>query len=422
MSEYWVYTWLDSNRIRNIDELKTSLARAGVLDELKQAADLVVESWRSSPVEARPLSLIAGAGIDLSGRLDCNATSCRRAQVDRLFRRAWHYFQTIVARDAIAEDLRVHRNCSDDEVRERLLPHFETALIVREYGAEALVEFLPRIPACFEHWRQHAKEAGIEDIALRESELVDQLLPVTDIALRKNNGGMHCTLNNSGFSHTQWVDFSETDTRGKGEQQIKREALTRVARKFLVHLSADVNAARKYGGAFGSSIPIFQRLLANRGEGVSNVAFEVGLPALDGLSTAQLIDVRLEYADSFARFRKHLQSFLEECIRQGVASPADIRAKLKADLIDAELEELKSNLKQAEDALKLKSAYALTLSTLTMIIGVTTGIVTPAVAFGLGATVTAASLSPGVSRYVDETTRIGSDDMYFLLQAEAHQH
>ncbi len=146
MSEYWAYTWLDSHKIRTIDELKASLASSDILYELKQAAELVVESWRSSHVEARPLSLIAGAGIDLSGRLDCNATSCRRAQVDRVFRRAWHYFQTIVARDAIAEDLTLHKNCPDAELRSLLPPHFETVLIVRELGAEALVEFLPRVP------------------------------------------------------------------------------------------------------------------------------------------------------------------------------------------------------------------------------------------------------------------------------------
>jgi hypothetical protein len=422
MSEYWVYTWLDSNGIRTLDELKRTLSKQGALGELKQAADLVIEAWRSSPVEARPLSLIAGAGIDLSGRLDCNHSKCRRAQVDRLFRRAWHYFPTIVARDAIAEDLTLHRNCSDDEVRERLLPHFETALIVREYDAEPLVEFLPRVPACFRHWRHYAKEAGIEDIASREAEFVEQLLAATDVALRSVNGGVLCTLDNHDFSHTQWVDLTEAEIRGKTKKQIKRKALERVARKFLVHLSADVSSAKIYGGAFGSSIPIFGKLLANRGEGVGNVAFEVGLPALDGLSVAQLIDVRIEYADSFTRFRKRLQSFLEECIRQGVSKPSDIRAKLRSDLIEKELNELKSSLEQAEQALRRKSGYALSLSILTTVIGATSGIVTPAVAFGLAATVAAGSLSPGVSKYIDDTTRIKSDEMYFLLQAEAHRH
>ena len=90
MSEYWAYTWLDSSRIGTIDELKRSLASADTIDELKQSAELVIESWRISSVEPRPLSLIAGAGIDLSGRLDCNTPECRRAQVERLFRRTWH--------------------------------------------------------------------------------------------------------------------------------------------------------------------------------------------------------------------------------------------------------------------------------------------------------------------------------------------
>lgn len=422
MTEYWVYTWLDSHRVKTIDEVGTLLNRAGILDELKESADLVLENWNASPVEARPLSLVAGAGIDLSGRLDCNSSKCRRAQVDRLFRRAWHYFPTIVARDAIAEDLIVHSSCPDEEVRERLLPNFETALIVREFGAESLVEFLPRTPPCFKHWQQHAKEAGIEDIALREAELVDRLLLETDIVLRKDSDGVRCTLNNHDFSHTQWVEFSNADIRRKSKKRIQRDALQKVAREFLVHLSADVNAAKKLGGAFGSSLPIFQKLLTNRDEKLSNIAFQVELPALDGLSTAQLIDVRLEYKDTFTRFRNRLQLFLEECVQQGIAKPEDIRAKLKAELIESELVELRSDLKQAEEALKRKSAYALSLSTLTAIIGVTTGIVTPAVAFGLAATVTATSLGTGVSRYVDETTRIKADDMYFLLQAESHYH
>jgi hypothetical protein len=422
MSEYWAYTWLDSHKIRTIDELKASLASSDILYELKQAAELVVESWRSSHVEARPLSLIAGAGIDLSGRLDCNATSCRRAQVDRVFRRAWHYFQTIVARDAIAEDLTLHKNCPDAELRSLLPPHFETVLIVRELGAEALVEFLPRVPACFKHWQQHAKEAGIEDVADREAEIIDRLVSETSIELRRKADSALCTLNNPDFSHTQWIEFSRQDMKGKGEKRLKREALQRIARMFLVHLSADLNAARKYGGTFGSTIPMFQRLLANRGEKVSNVAFKVELPALDGLSTAQLIEVRLRYEDSFNRFRKRLGLFLEECVRQGVTGPPDIRAKLKADLIDGELEELKWNLEQAEKSLKRKSMYALTLGTLVATIGVTTGIITPPAAFGLAATISAASLSPGASKYVDDMVKLKSDDVYFLLQAETHQH
>lgn len=422
MSDYWVYTWLDGHRIRTVDELKGSLASAGIIQDLKQSAELVIESWRTSSVEPRPLSLIAGAGIDLSGRLDCNATDCRRAQIDRLFRRAWHYFQTIVARDAIAEDLIVHKNCHDAEVRERLLPHFETVLMVQELGAEALVEFLPRVPACFKHWRKHARQAGIGDIAERETEIVDQLLGATSIALKRELDGVLCTMNNPDFSHTQWVDFPQDKIRGKTEQQIKRDALRTVVRGFLVHLTADVNAARKYGGAFGSTIPMFQKPIANRSEKASNVAFEVELPALDGLSTLQLIEVRLKYQDTFTRFRKRIGSFLEECVRQGLTRRADIQAKLKTDLIDGKLEELKLNLKQAEESLKRKSTYALCLGSLVATIGVTTGIVTPPVAFGLAATVSATSLGAGVSKYVDDTVKLKSDDMYFLLQAEAHQH
>jgi hypothetical protein len=64
----------------------------------------------------------------------------------------------------------------------------------------------------------------------------------------------------------------------------------------------------------------------------------------------------------------------------------------------------------------------LSLGSLVATIGVTTGIVTPPVAFGLLATVSATSLSAGVSKYVDDSVKLKSHDMYFLLQAEAHEH
>lgn len=422
MATYWAYTWLDSHGITTIDGVDARLTSSAVIEGLKESAELVLEAWRTSNVEARPLSLIAGAGIDLSGRLDCNATDCRRLQVDRLFRRAWHYFNTIVARDAITEDLIVHKACPDPEIRRRLRPHFETILMVRELGAEALVEFLPRVPACFEHWREHAKEGGIQDIADKEMEIVTQLLRKTSIELRHDSDGVFCTLNNPDFAHTQWVELLKNEIRGKSDGQIKRVALQRVVRMFLVNLTADAKAAKWYGGALGSTIPMFQKLLANRGKEVSNVAFEVALPSLDGLSTAQLIEVRLKYQDTFSRFRKHLRSFLEECMRQGVTRPADIQVKLKTELIDGELEEIKLDLKRAEESLKRKSAYALCIGSLVATIGVISGIITPPVAFGLLATASVSSLGPGVSKYVDDMEKVKSDDMYFLLQAEAHQH
>jgi hypothetical protein len=422
MPEYWAQTWLDSERIKTVGGVISALGSPAVIKELKESAQLVIESWKVAHINPRPESMVAGAGIDLSGRLDCNATKCRRAQVDRLFRRAWHYFETIIARDAIAEDLVVHRNCPDEEVRRRLVPHFETLLIVREFGAEALVEFLPRVPACSQHWKQHATEAGIGDIAAGERKVVNQLIADSDITLQKEKGGAVCTINNPDFSHTQWIHFSGNEIEGRSEKQITRAAVRRVMHTFLAHLTSDIEAARKYGGSFASTIPIFQKLLANRGPEIGNVAFEIDLPILDGLSTAQLIDVRLKYQETFVRFRKRLGSFLEDCIRQGVSDPENIRHKLRTDLIEGEAEELKSYLKNAQLSLKKKSAYALTLGSLVATIGVATGIVAPPAAFGLLATVSATSMGAGVSKYVDDMARIKSDDMYFLLQAESHSH
>jgi hypothetical protein len=405
-----------------MDQLKASLESPDVLSELKEVAGLVVENWRESAVIPRPRSLIAGAGIDLSGRLDCNASSCRRAQVDRLFRRTWHYFETIVARDAIAEDLVVHKNCPDSELLERLPPLFETALMVRELGASELVEFLPRVPACFEHWRQHAHEAGIDDIAEQEGRIIDDFARNVRAEISNGQHEVVCALNSPDFSHTQWVSFDPKDVVGKSEGKLVRDAVARVTHMFLVNLTADLNAARKYGGAFGSTIPAFKTLLATRGNTTSNIAVELSLPALEGLSTAQLIEVRFKYGDSFARFQRRIRDFLAECVRDGITAPDSLREKMRCDLIDHELEELRGNLRDAEKSMKIKAAYAATLGTFVATVGVSTGIVTGPVAFGLAASIAGGALSPGVSKHVDEIVRIKSNDLYFLLQAEGHAH
>lgn len=422
MSDYWASTWLDSQGIRSIDRLTASLGSPTMLRELKESAESVIDVWRASPIEPQPRSLVAGAGIDLSGRLDCNATECRRAQVDKLFRRAWHYFDKIVARDSIAEVLIVHKDCPDSELLERLVPLFETLFIVRELGAEALVEFLPRVPACAVHWHQHAEEAGIGDIADREESIVDDFARNATAEIHNEEGTVVCVLNSPDFSHTQWIDFEPQRIAGKTEEQILRAAVGRVVREFLVHLTADVKAAKMYGGAFGSTIPAFHRLMAGRGNRPASVAVELELPALEGLSTEQLIEVRCKYEDSFARFQQRIRAFVADCIRDGVISPEDVKSKLSSDLIDRDLAELRRKLDDARKSLKMKGVYAAGLGALVATVGVTTKLVTDPVAFGLAASIGATSLSPGVSRHIDEVTSVKSHDLYFLLQAEKHSH
>jgi ribosome-binding factor A len=278
------------------------------------------------------------------------------------------------------------------------------------------------MPACFKHWRQHAQEAGIDDIAGREELITDEFVRNVRAEIIRKKHEVMCVLNSQYFSHTQWITFDPKDARGKSEKKLVRDAVAKVVRGFLVNLTADLIAAKKYSGAFGSTIPAFQKILANRENKAANVVMELTLPILEGLSTAQLIEVRFKYDESFTRFQKRIREFLAECVHDGVTAPEPIREKMKSDLIDRDLEDLRKNLKDAEKSMKMKSAYAITLGTLVATVGVTTGIVTAPVAFGLAATISGGSLSPGVSKFIDDKTKVESHDLFFLLKAEAHAH
>jgi hypothetical protein len=155
-SDYWLFRWLDEHSVSDIQSAVSLLSNSKAVEDLREKAAAAQEALHT-PIQG-DVSILAGRGLDLSGQLDCNGASCRRRQVDELFRPVWHYFDDIVVADGVAHEVSMHWDAAPEARNEWILSHIGVLLYLREIGAESLVVFREKPSACEKHWQKHAKD------------------------------------------------------------------------------------------------------------------------------------------------------------------------------------------------------------------------------------------------------------------------
>jgi|SRR5262249_11035116 len=91
---------MDVHGVKNMKRARAALSDKVALNHLHELAVSQTGCPRDDHVE-----LAAGRGIDLSGHLDCNASECRKGQVDDLLRPAWHYFNRILVAEGSRDSM-----------------------------------------------------------------------------------------------------------------------------------------------------------------------------------------------------------------------------------------------------------------------------------------------------------------------------
>src|SRR6185437_6231571 len=98
--KYWLYSWIDDQGIQSVKDFKKSIRRHGAMDILGEySASTTVSN------KILPRAVIAGRKIDFSGKLGCSHSECLIAQVQSLFGKTLHYFDTLVVDGPLIEDL-----------------------------------------------------------------------------------------------------------------------------------------------------------------------------------------------------------------------------------------------------------------------------------------------------------------------------
>ena len=97
-SDYWLYEWMDDRGIRKTADLRKALRSSAAIDHL---IELREDRAGTEYVDVTSLGapVIAGRRVDLSGYLGCTHFECILPQIDILFSKTWHYFDTIIVDD-----------------------------------------------------------------------------------------------------------------------------------------------------------------------------------------------------------------------------------------------------------------------------------------------------------------------------------
>ena len=109
--DYWLYRWIDNNNVCSAEDAESLLTdKVAVSDLRAKASDYPSPPYTQNKQQT---TIALGAAIDFSGRLDCTVAACRKKQVDRLFRRVWHYFDRVMSLGEIAKTNATgrHRYC-----------------------------------------------------------------------------------------------------------------------------------------------------------------------------------------------------------------------------------------------------------------------------------------------------------------------
>ena len=161
-TDTWFTEWIQSEGITSPTEVDLALRDGNVRTRLWDAATDVPYATRSLPAST-DTSVLAGAAMDLSGQLDCClAWECRQRDIDRLFSKVWHYFDRVVIVGPSAYVIRsAHESGNEDWAIAKVKADAQLLFYLRDAGAESMMVFREKPPACVDHITDRAESVGI---------------------------------------------------------------------------------------------------------------------------------------------------------------------------------------------------------------------------------------------------------------------
>lgn len=423
MSEkFWLYDWIDTFEIKKADQAKQLLKDPGLRKDLRKRASEV--EFTTEPIaKSDAPTIVAGRAIDLSGDLDCYGWHCMKQQVDKLFSNVWHYFDRIVIVGPSAHDFSTLWGFDEkddaSEIFKRQLNYVRLLLYIREIGAEGLVVFRQKRPACSIHLEQHLKEVGLDTALAHSEKLIEGLAAKAEVVVEgEHNDYINYVFMHPEIEHYHWGAIKKSEAHS--EPALRRAVSTYVLHDFLAHLASDIYTARFLGSPLGSTVYLHGQILNTFNGGVKDgdVAFNLDLPVLKGVSPKVLLKVRKDEQEYFKKFRQSLRLAIKERIENSSDERAEkIAEDIRMDVINPALSDIELRLKAARKAMERKVGLSVILGSLATTCGILTA--NPLLT-GIGVTAaTGGSVTAG-HKFIEESRDISLSDMYFLWKAQEH--
>jgi hypothetical protein len=419
---YWLASWLDENGIRSQRDARRFLKDPKHIEDFLATTSAIhpgAEALDGTDVT----TIVAGTTIDLSGELGCYHHECLQKDVDRLFSRAWHYFDIIIVEGLTP--IRAHSlfaNGYDDNSLERFLAFVENYFYVRNIGAEDMLIYRQKPHACAVHLRQPAEQYGATSLLEEREAWVDSFSLEAEVTgLEQHEDHWHYVVIHPAIEHIA-LGAIHLENGAKREPS-KSEIYGAVFDRYAAVLVSDIGAARSLHAPLGAAARIHEKLLSEASSDaptVQDALFSLELPIISGLAAKDLIKIRQINWQYFDAFQLALRNAAREYVSNAAdgTRPVDIASQIQSDIIEPELIRIRRELRASTDTLTGKSAVSLPLGSLATTIGLLDKI--PLVV-GSAAAVAAAGIGSFLidyKKYLDDKRGVLTSDMYFLWKAQ----
>jgi hypothetical protein len=428
-SSSWLFSWFDDAGVVDSDALDRVLRdrrrRDDLMGRMEQAAKAPVESASMSGTGA----LAAGVKADLSGwSASCMSGGCLKRSVDTLFARAWHYFDHVVLVGPSAlQLLGFAARENSDRLDYVIRSYFELYNYLRAAGALRYITFsekyavsngrLDDFPHVTAEERDHFN--GREDL------WVSRMMPGASLEVRSvdsHQGTVEIVLAHPEFDGLFGNRFKlaadrdlDVDPIGDNDKVDFLDAALRSAfHDYKDSLLADINYARAHRSPLGSILTVHEEIIEGADAvlkpSVSDVAFNVPMPFIDGLTTWEILKIRDDEAASFEVFRSALQRAISERIKatDGDKDATDIGVEIANDVIGPALADIENRLDAALRLLGRGAAAGVVAAGTVATVGALAAVPV------LGAVAGAAIALPDLRSYLNSRKEIEISEMYYL--------
>ena len=258
---YWLWDWIEENKIDSIASAGKLLTRRRAVDDLRRrAADW--EPQLDAPIPG--IAIIAGAGADLYSGLQCPNPACQKHAIDRLFRKVWHYFDRIVVVDQITHDIAHHWGATP-KLGKDLLNRIEVMLYVRHLGAADLLEFRSKGLRSVD-WRAELRKANLLHLSKPGLSVLKQLREEAEVQIRTTGGSTRVIVEHPSYPFNRTMVLAPNQSKRPTVQGIRNWAVKKAWETDQHFLAADVLKAREARVGLGSVYPLHQKVLTSAGE------------------------------------------------------------------------------------------------------------------------------------------------------------
>lgn len=293
-SDFWLYQWLDSYLVKTPEQALRLLKQPSAREVLRQTAAEAADDSRTIDLGAGQ-SIIAGAGLDLSGLLDCVHWECIKKQVDSLFNSVWHYFDNVVVVGPSARYISSAWKATkpdDAWINYTLYNYIRSLLYIRNIGAEDLLTFSEKPHAfCDHHFTVLLNEIGVkstDDYEQYVEELAQEI---------SNNSKFNITIDSTANQVTATYNapqlFDDLMVRtldlksalSKPKKKLRLDVARKLASNHVVYLLSDISAAQHLRVPLGATNKLHRHILRATNHEITEaeVAFNIQLPILHGV-------------------------------------------------------------------------------------------------------------------------------------------